>query len=207
MRTSPSRNRTRMHGVLPKPPDGDALDALEAEDRELLEALTDFETDPDQHHHGTAGKRIVEHLAVRLAAREELAAALSDAPGYTDVVGELRSGEESWREYLTRLDELARGVGPMDLNTGQDFDGVVLEKACALEVEVRTEVAELIPELRRRVGRDGQTPLPSARRATRHARLRPGGRRGAGTGPAHPLRWLASAYDWVRRLPPSNSQE
>jgi hypothetical protein len=157
---------------------GDALDLLEREDHELGRLLDEFRGTrgpgvEDRARHGNAGKRLIRALAVREAAREEVAQALRDpAPGPDEeaerLLAHLEQQTDRRRSLLAQVDDLAAGVAPMTLNQGQDFDGAMAPLADLVAGEVRWELVEGLPELRRLLGPEPR-PLPSARFVRRHA--------------------------------------
>jgi hypothetical protein len=188
-----------------KPPDGDALDQLEYEDRALEKILEEFERSSDRLEHGVAGKLFVEHLAVREAARETIATAL-EADGVDDALADigkrLADGTERRRRALVRLDELARGIQPINLNQGQDFDAAVEEVSSSLRGEIASDLNDLLPRLRAQIGSEQRRDLlPAARTVRKHAPTHPhpGGRRWYER--FRPLVRLHAVYDWVRGFP------
>jgi hypothetical protein len=179
-----------------------ALDLLEYEDRALLEIVDEFESNNDRLEHGIAGKLLTEHLAVREAARERVAEALEGLSGVTDIVDRLEEGLPARRQALGQLDELARGVRPMNLNQGQDFDSPARAIARSLQADIDVDLDQLIPALRRRIGPGNlEDILPTAGYVRHHAPTHP-----------HPegrrryerfafLVKLHALYDWVRGFP------
>lgn len=186
---------------------GDALDQLEYEDQALEKLLAAFD-DPnlDRRQHGIAAKLLVEHLAVREAARELLADGIAEEPELSWASERLRSGTERRRARLRTLDEMARGVEPVNVNQAQDFDRAVEELRGDLEREIHTELDEVVPAVRRMAGRHTRAGLKSARYVRSHAPTHPG---------AHERRWydrigplvrLHALYDWLRGFPTGGSR-
>jgi hypothetical protein len=164
--------------------------------------LDEFEAQADRLQHGMLGRLFVEHLAVRQAAREAVAVGLAPEPTAADLAERLEIGLTERRGELARLDELARGVQPINLNQGQDFDGTLAPVARAVRDEIRTDLGDLIPAVRSRVSAEQlRRLLPSARRVRHHAPTHPhpGGRR------RHerfaPLVRLHAFYSWMRGFP------
>ncbi|MDE3087643.1 MAG: hypothetical protein KGJ77_12895 [Acidobacteriota bacterium] len=182
--------------------DGDAIDLLEYEGRAVSEILAAFSDDSlDRSQHGEVVKLLVEHLAVRQVAREELADALSGVPALADLERRLRDEVPERRAELRRLDELTRGVEPINVNQGQGTDAVVARVRPRLEEEIDFDLDELVPALRRRLTDRQRARLPSARYIRRHAPTHPG---------AHGRRWydrigpllrLHAVYDHLRGFP------
>jgi hypothetical protein len=185
-----------------KPPNGDALDQLEFEDRTLLKVLDDFDDAADRLEHGMAGKLFVEHLAVREAAREAAARALLDEPAVSDLAQRLEDGIVERRQALTKLEELARGVQPIILNQGQDFDAVVERVGRSLRSEIRRDLEELLPELGARMSAKlRQSALPSSRRVRQHAPTHPNPAGRQWYERFGPVVWVHALYDWIRGFP------
>lgn len=182
--------------------DGTALDQLEYEDRALVHILDEFEAQTERLQHGMLGRLFVEHLAVRQAAREAVAVALEQLPTAADLAERMDIGLKERRQELARLDELARGVQPINLNQGQDFDGTLAPVAAAVRAEISIDLTDLLPALRQRVPAEQLNELlPSARRVRHHAPTHPhpaGRRRHEGF---KPIVRLHALYDWLRDFP------
>lgn len=186
---------------------GDALDQLEYEDmalRELLSALDD--PDLDRRQHGIAAKLLVEHLAVRESARELVADGLAKLPELSWAEQDLRAGTERRRERLVRLDEMARGVEPVNINQSQDFDGTVAEMRGQLLEEIDTELDKVVPAVRHAAGPRRRKLFPSARYVRSHSPTHPGvhGRRWYDR--IGPLVRLHALYDALRGFPTGGSR-
>jgi hypothetical protein len=184
-------------------PKGDALDRLEYEDRALLELARAFADEGlDRRQHGEIVELLIEHLAIREAAREIVADGLAKVDEVRGLADRLRAGTVARRADLVRLEELGRGVQPTNLNQGQDIDAVVAEILPALRQHVDAELGEIIPEVRRRLPLERRAKvLRSARYVVRHAPTHPG---------VHPRRWyerigplvrLHAVYDFLRGFP------
>lgn len=185
------------------PPAGDALDQLEYEDRAINQLLDDLE-DPraDRNDHGQAAKLFVEHLAVREAAREYVAEALRRERGLTEVGDTMLRATERRRRELGHLDELGRGIQPINLDQGQDFTAAIEAIKADLRREIGTELRETVPLIRQRLPERSRAKLlPSARYVRKHAPTHPG---------AHKRRWYErfgpfvrahAIYDFLRGFP------
>ena len=114
---------------------GDALDVF-IDETELLDELFDKwkATTPDRSvgdevvsakwDHGTVGKLLLEHAAVRLAASEELARVLS-AEGKDALASLLRDENMALRPLLDQMYDAARGVQPISVAITPEFIGPV----------------------------------------------------------------------------------
>lgn len=185
---------------------GDALDQLEYEDQalqKLLAAMAD--TSLDRREHGVTGKLLVEHLAVREAAREMVADGLRRVPELEWASDRLRSGTERRRERLVALDDMARGVQPVNLNQAQDFDGAVAEIRDDLLEEIRVELDQVVPVVRRTAGARRRKLFPSAKYVRRHSPTHPGVHRRRWYERFGPLVRLHAVYDALRGFPTGGS--
>jgi hypothetical protein len=91
----------------------DAVDQLEHEDRLVTTLFEEFAaTLGDKWKHGSAGELLVQHLAVREAAKQLIAETLSTHDGLEELSRDLVGEAEERRRHLDRLDEMARGVQP-----------------------------------------------------------------------------------------------
>jgi hypothetical protein len=183
-------------------PQGTALDQLEFEDRALLEVIDDFQYGDEPRRHGMAGKLLVEHLAVREAAREQVAAVLQSEPACRELGGSLAGDVPAHRKALAKLDELARGVQPVNLNRGQDFDAFAVPVARLMREEILHELQRTIPAIRATCpAKVLERRLPRARWVRSHAPTHPhpDGRRRYER--FAPLVRIHALYDWLRGFP------
>ncbi len=188
--------------VAGKPPNGDALDQLEYEDRALLQLLEDFEKADDRLDHGIAGKLFVEHLAVREAARESIAASLSEDAQLSALGEQLEHGTAERRTDLGRLDELARGVQPINLNQGQNFDAAMASVAESLRADIRLDLENFVPALRGRLTpHQRRTFFKSAKWVRSHAPTHPNPKGRRPHERLSPVVRLHAVYDWLRGFP------
>lgn len=181
----------------------DALDRLEYEDRALLELARVFGDDSlDRRQHGEGVASLIEHLAIREAARELVADGLAEVDELRGEAARLRADTAEQRGHLARLEELGRGVQATNLNQGQDIDAVVVDVLADLRRRIDGELGEVIPEIRRRLSAEQRSKLlPTARYVVRHAPTHPG---------VHDRRWyerigplvrLHAVYDFLRGFP------
>jgi hypothetical protein len=162
---------------------GDVLDLLRYEDHAVRQVLHEFESSADDSpqgrlQHGHAGKLLVEHLAIREAAKEQLADSLALVPETSDIARALMAGEDSRREALAQLDEMARGIQAINLNQGQDFDAEVRTVSDLLMQEITEELTKTIPALETQLSAQVRKKFPRAKYVRKHAPTHPnpGGR-------------------------------
>jgi len=184
-------------------PRGDALDRLEYEDRALLALVRAFGDDSlDRRDHDEVVGLLVEHLAVREAARELVAESLVKVDEVRVQAERLAAGTVEGRADLVRVEELARGVQATNLDQGQDVDAAVAEILPGLRHHIGADLGEIVPEIRRRLSAEERAKvLPTARYVVRHAPTHPG---------AHARRWyerigpivpVHALYDFLRGFP------
>lgn len=186
----------RMEGAGPvsAPPD-DSLAALAEQDRLLIEILSgwDATTPPPDvddtrtmvraaFKRGTFGKLLIEHAAVRVAAKTDVARVLHDI-GSDALADDLVRHLREVCGILDRLDELARGVDAMGVAASVAFAGAVGELAALMRADLDTEPVGIIPRIEAALG-DHRGRLHSARWARHHA-------------PTHP----ATTKRWYSRIP------
>ena len=184
----------------------DALDQLEYEDnalRELLAVMADPSLDRMQH--GMAGKLFVEHLAVRESAREAVADGLEKVPALAPLAGEIRSSTTRRREELRHLDEMARGVQPVNLNQSQDFDAAVERVREPLLEEITAELDHVVPAVQRLPAHRRRRVMRSARYIRRHSPTHPGAHGRRWYDRVGPLARLHALYDALRGFPTGGS--
>lgn len=190
------RSASKEGGDRADPGSWNALDQLEYEDRTLRKLLDTFaERHGDRVEHGVVGKVLIEHLAVRLAAREAIVRALGDS-SRPEVDGLRRNTMEN-REVLAHLEEMARGVQPINLNQGQDFDAAVAEHAEQMRRQIDQELNEALPALRR----DGEGRLRSGSYVRHHAPTHPNPHHRRWYERVPPLVRLHAIYDRYRGFP------
>jgi hypothetical protein len=184
------------------PAQGDALELLEYEDRVLERLLDRLLADDDALTHGVAGKLLISHLAVREAAKEMVADALDAHRIASGPGARLEAGTMARREMIARLDDMARGLRPIDLNQGQDFDAAVEPLRRLLTAEIHAELDELLPALRRQLSDEQRRAiLPSARYVEHHAPTHPNPRAKHHYERVGPLTRLHAWYDRMREYP------
>jgi hypothetical protein len=190
--------------------EGDAIDVL-AQQNETLRALLDdwvkteppWGKDPEtvitmSWDNGTVGKLILEHTAVALAARENVAGVLED-DGKVELARNVRVQAAQLRSLLNRFDEAGHGFGPMELARSQEFAETVRALRAVLEEDLGPSEGPVDPDSIANAMRDRRGDLQSARFLRKHAPAHPGRKRWYSNIP--PLVRLHAAYDRIRGLP------
>jgi hypothetical protein len=129
----------------------------------------------DAWDHGTFGKMLVEHAAVRVAAKEDLARVLRDS-GHRDLAAQFIAHLPQVRALLDRLDEHARGVAPISLAGSEDFAAAVADLAAVIQADLAAEADEQLPRIAAALG-PRRRQLRSARYVSVHAPTHPGAAR------------------------------
>lgn len=187
----------------------DALTLLEQEDRRLSELFEEFERTAGQSGveardaHGQAGKLLVRHLAIWESAREHVATALGEGTDgeLAPIAERLCSGNEERRRLLDRVEQLNRGIEPINLNAGQDFDAAMEPLRRHVTGEIRWDLDEALPRLRAGLSQDARQDFPSAHYITRHAPTSPTAERRRWYEKSAFLARLRTVYDHLRDYP------
>jgi hypothetical protein len=149
----------------------DALDLLEREDvelRRLFAAIEEARADTvgGRATYGDLAKDIIQHLATREAALAEVARKIEDVD---ELAGVLDADPSTRRELLDHLEKMSRGVQGINLNTGQDFDGVFQRVIETVGPEIETDLTDAVPAVRGWLSKSEEDPLKSADYVVRHA--------------------------------------
>jgi hypothetical protein len=181
----------------------DALDLLEREDvelRRLFAAIEEARADTvgGRATYGDLAKDIVQHLATREAALAEVARKIEDVDG---LAGLLDADPSTRRELLDHLEKMSRGVQGINLNIGQDFDGVVQRVIETVGPEIEKDLTDAVPAVRGWLSKSDEDPLKSADYVVRHAptSLNPQGPRWYERAPV--ISRLLTIYDRLRDFP------
>ncbi|MGI0151914.1 MAG: hypothetical protein ACREC5_08265 [Thermoplasmata archaeon] len=162
----------------------DALDLL-GEEGDLLRPLfkgwsrtashqdTPEQAVRDNWDHGTIGKMLLEHAAVRFAARGYVAGALR-ASGQAQVAGQLEKNADAVRSLLDRLDENSHGIQPMALAVTPGFVEAVEALRDVLGPELEAETGERTVARLAAALSTGRANLPTAKFVAKHAPFHPG---------------------------------
>jgi hypothetical protein len=185
----------------------DALDLLEGEDLELRRLFVAIEeargdTVRGRAIYGDLAKDAIQHLATREAATVEVARKIAGVDELSSVAAALDVDSSSRRELLDRLEKMSRGVQGINLNTGQDFDGVLRRVIETVSPEVERDLAQTVPAVRAWLSKsDEDDPLRSADYVVRHAptSLSPGGPRWYERAPV--ISRMLTIYDRLRDFP------
>ena len=168
-------------------PDGhrppDSLDLLAEQDRALAAIFEGWDrTAPDtadgpevvelDYDHGTYGKLLIEHAAVRVAAKADIERVLR-AQGLDALADQLTAHLREVRDLLDRLDEMARGVAPIGVGGSLEFAGVAGTLAGTIRADLRNEPVGLIPKIAVALG-PARGHLRSAKWVGSHAPTHPG---------------------------------
>ena len=189
----------------------DSLALLAEQDRLLIDILNgwDAATPPPDvddtstvvsaaFQRGTYGKLLIEHTALRVAAKTDIAPVLHDI-GADALADDFIRHLPEVRRLLDRLDEMARGVNAMGVAASLSFAGAVGELAALMRADLGAEPERAIPRVEAALG-DHRAKLHGARWVRRHA-------------PTHPapekrwydriplLVWVQARYDHLSGFP------
>jgi hypothetical protein len=120
--------------------------------------------------YGDLAKDVIQHLATREAALVELARKIEEVDELAEVFPSLDADSSARRELLNRLEKMSRGVQGINLNTGQDFDGVLQRVINTISPEIERDLTVVVPAVRAWVSKSAvEDPLQSADYIVRHA--------------------------------------
>ncbi len=187
--------------------DGNALDLLEREDRELQRIFTTMQqkrglTVEERVDYGDLAKQSIRHLAVREAALVDITRVLADPSQLGGVAGRLESNMLEGRPHIDRVEKMSRGIQGMNLRIGQDFDDAMLELIDVVSPQIEWELNEGLPELNGSLAHsDRAEQLKSATHLESHAptNLHPDGPRWWESAPV--LSRILTVYDHLRDFP------
>jgi hypothetical protein len=185
----------------------DALGLLEREDvklRRLFAAIEEARADTVRGRalYGDLSKDIIQHMATREAALLEVARRVGEVPELGSTAAALDADPSTRRQLLDRLEKMSRGVQGINLNTGQDFDGVLRELIDTVSPDMERDLAGTVPAVRSWLSKSGgEDPLKSADYVVRHAptSLSPEGPRWYERAPV--ISRLLTIYDRLRDFP------
>jgi hypothetical protein len=153
--------------------------------------------------HGTLGKLLIEHAAVRVAAKRDIERVLR-ANAFDGLADQLTSHLGTVCQQLDRLDELGRGVVATGVAASEEFADAVDALAATIQSDLEREPVVLIPRIAEALGTQ-RDQLHSAKHVAAHA-------------PTHPApnpRWydnipvlvrIHARYDYLRGYPWADSR-
>jgi hypothetical protein len=153
----------------------DAVDLLEREDLELRRIFTQLqgtrgESVEERAEYGDLAKQAIHHMATREAAVVEVARVVADVPGLESVATRLTKNTGDRRTLHNAVEKKSRGVQPINLNTGQDFDEDLQRLIQLIGTEMEWELEEAVPVIKGSLAVNEQGPdLKSAGHVARHA--------------------------------------
>ena len=152
--------------------DDDALDVITTQDgiiADLLQAWRDaterLKAGDDVNvrwERGSAAKLLLQHFALREAAKNALTTALGER-GESDLAAGFEGDGAARRQAMDRLDREVRGHQAMTLNN-PGVDTAVAELGALFDREQHAEMEELVPAAVAILGPSGSRELPSARK-------------------------------------------
>jgi hypothetical protein len=186
---------------------GNALDLLEQEDLELRRLFTQLRTMQggsvaERAEYGDLVKTTIRHLATREAAITEVASVVTDTPELADVIVRIEADTGVRRPLINRVEKMSRGVPPMNLNQGQEFDEALRDIVQEVGTEIEWDLEVALPAMKAAIrGSDNSNELKSAAHVTRHAptNLHPDGSRWFERAPV--ISRLLTIYDRMRDYP------
>lgn len=187
----------------------DALDAIEAQDREIrplldkwrsdTRTLTEEGDDVDvRWERGSAVKLLLQHLAVREAAKADVVARLR-ADGHDDLADRVEGNGVQRREAIRRLDEEVRGRVAMNLNH-TDVDHAVMAVGEIFDDEAGDDADVVAAAASAIGGEPGDRGLPSVKSVQARSRTHPDTEEGALT-KLKPLQAVRALYEHLRGTP------
>jgi hypothetical protein len=185
----------------------DALSLLEHEDselRRLFAAIEEARADTVRGRalYGDLAKDIIQHMATREAALVEVASKVGEVPELRGLAANFDADHSTRRQLLNELEKMSRGVQGINLNTGQDFDGVLQQLMEVVTPDMERDLTETVPAVRSFLSKSGEEgALKSADDVIRHAptSLNPEGPRWYERAPV--ISRALTVYDRLRDFP------
>lgn len=152
-----------------------SLDVLENENSRILEMLGELEESPgssveDRYVFGNLAKDLLRHLAVRQASLMDVGSVISTIPELHDIGSRLIERATDRRWQMDEAFKMARGVQPISLNVGQDFNASFEPLVEAVKQEIEWECDRAIHKIREvLVAASPRKSLRSARYIRHHA--------------------------------------
>jgi hypothetical protein len=120
---------------------------------------------------GTYGKLLIEHAALRVAAKTDVARVLYQV-GLDEIADDFIRHLPEVRRLLGRLEELARGVEPMGVAASVGFAGAVGDLAALVRADLDVEPDRTVPRIAAALG-ERRSELHSSRWVHHHAPTHP----------------------------------
>ena len=136
----------------------------------------------ERAEYGDLAKTMIQHLATREAAITEVVGAWPTLPSWQDVVARIEADTAVRRPLISRVEKMSRGVPPINLNQGQDFDGALRDIIQEVGTEIEWDLEVALPTMKAVIrSSDRLDELKSASHVARHAptNLHPMGRDGS----------------------------
>jgi hypothetical protein len=147
---------------------------------------------------GSAGKLLLQHVAVRESAKESLTGRLRKV-GNDDLADRVEGDGPRRRRAIDLCDELIRGHQAITVNS-PDIDAALSDLEEIVLSELDAEVNIVLPAARRSLGPAGHRGLPSARYVRTHSPTHPSPRP-RWHDKVGPLKALRALYDHLRGSP------
>lgn len=164
---------------------GGAPDVLEHEDNEFRSIFSRSGSDIDQsvvdrYEYGILGKQLNRQMAIREADWDNVVIGIADHGDLLEIATRMDVDIDERRAAMNTVERMARGIQGVDLNTGHDFDGVVIHLSSIIGQEIEWELAEGILAIAQALSGESRDQIfKSARYLKHHAlsHLTPKGRR------------------------------
>ena len=155
----------------------------------------------ERAEYGGLVKTTIRHLATREAAITEVIGAVNDSPELAEVIAHIEADTDIRRPLISRVEKMSRGVPPINLNHGQDFDGALSEAIQVVGTEIEWDLEVGLPTMKAVLRADRSGDLKSADHVARHAptNLHPQGPRWIERAPV--ISRLLTVYDRMRNYP------
>lgn len=163
------------HGRDPDVTSLDALERVDLELKDLFRQVVDSQgpSVEQRYRYGVLVKEALHQLAVRQASVVDVAVTIDFCQDLSATATGLLERATACRSLIDELGDMARGVQPIWLNVGQDFDTPFRALADLASSTIEWELSEAIPLIRKELGPSTSTrSLRSAKYVQSHAPLR-----------------------------------
>lgn len=134
---------------------------------EKTSLLSERDSVDDRWKRGSAAKLLLQHMAVREAAKQDVVARLHEV-GQSDLADRLEADGPARRKAIARLDETARGHQAINLNY-PDTDRAVADLAKVYRRESQAEQSDILPAVSAALGGPSERGLPGSRSVQRRS--------------------------------------